>query len=321
MNQNMETFFNSRNMVDILFRWKIHLAVIVVITVILSVIISSPVVITPLYKSYATVYPSNIAPYSDENETEQMIEMLQSGDIRDSVIHRFDLALHWRVDSTYKYFTSTMLYYYGQRVKITKTPYEAVNIEVWDPDPRMACDMVNAILDYYNIKVRRLHKEKFYEVVVNYEVIVREMKQKIDSLKERAQELGTKFGLMEYHAQTREVMRALLGTGSQSGRQKEALKYRKNLEEKGGEMLLIQEMMRAETEEFAVFKLDYDRALLDYNREYTHLNLLTKPLVADKKSYPIRWLIVIGSVLAVFFLTLVVIGVIERNRYITHVQG
>jgi capsule polysaccharide export protein KpsE/RkpR len=317
----MEPFFNSRSIIDILIRWRIHLVVIVLLAVVLSVILSSSWVITPLYKSYAIVYPSNIAPYSDENETEQMIEMLQSGDIRDSVIRKFNLARHWKIDSNYKYFTSTILFYWGQRIKITKTPYEAVNIEVLDPDPRMACDVVNAIMDYYNIKVRRLHKDKFYEVVVNYEVIVRDKKQKIDSLKERAQELGTKFGLMEYQSQTREVMRALLGTGSHPGKYQEALKYKKALEEKGGEMLLIQEMMRAETEEFAVFKLDYDRALLDYNREYTHLNLLTRPLVSDKKAYPIRWLIVTASVLAVLFLALIAIGIIERTRKPVHAQS
>ncbi|MFH1296746.1 MAG: Wzz/FepE/Etk N-terminal domain-containing protein [Bacteroidota bacterium] len=314
----MEPFFNSNNLVDILFRWKIHLAIIMVLAVVLSVILSSPMVITPLYKSYAVVYPSNVAPYSDENETEQMIEILNSGDIRDNVIQKFDLAAHWNVDSSYKYFISTLYWIYSQRVKISKTPNEAVNIVVMDPDPRMACDMVIAILDFYNVKVRRLHKDKFYEVVINYETIVNEKKMKIDSLRQRAEELGTKYGLMEYQAQTREVMRALLGTGSQSGRYNEALKYKKNIEEKGAEMLLIQEMMAAETEEFAVFKLDYDRALLDYNREYTHLNLLTKPFVSDKKSYPIRWLIVVGSVLAIVFLALIVIGVIERNRYTKH---
>ncbi|TSA25461.1 MAG: hypothetical protein D4R67_10010 [Bacteroidetes bacterium] len=311
----MEPFFNSKHIADILFRWKIHLAVIVVLAVILSVILSSPLVITPLYKSFATVYPSNIAPYSDENETEQMIEMLNSGDIRDSVIYKFDLAAHWKIDSGYTYFLSTLHWIYSQRVKIKKTPNEAVNIEVWDPDPRMAYDMVNAIMDYYNSKVRKLHKEKFYEVVVNYETVVNEKKMKIDSLKERAQELGTKFGLMDYPSQSREVMRALLGNGGQGGRYSEALKYKKNIEEKGPEMLLLQEMIRYESEEFAIFKLDYDRALLDYNRYYTHLNLLTKPYVTDKKAYPIRWLIVTGSVLAVLFLTLIVIGVIERSRF------
>jgi capsular polysaccharide biosynthesis protein len=312
----MEPFFNSKNIVDILFRWKIHLAVIVVLAVILSVILSSPLVITPLYKSYAVVYPSNVAPYSDENETEQMIEILNSGDIRDSVISKFDLAAHWKIDSNYKYFLSTLYWIYTQRVKVSKTPYEAVNIEVFDPDPRMANDVVNAILDFYNVKVRKMHKDKFYEVVVNYETIVNEKKLKIDSLRQRAEELGTKYGLMEYQAQTREVMRALLGTGSQSGRYNEAVKYKKNIEEKGSEMLLIQEMIAAETEEFAVFKLDYDRALLDYNREYTHMNILTRPYVADKKSYPIRWLIVLGSVFAMFALAIIIIGLIERARYL-----
>jgi len=244
-----------------------------------------------------------------------MIEILNSGDIRDSVIGKFDLAVHWKVDSNYTHFLSTLYWIYIQRVKINKTPYEAVNVEVLDPDPRMACDMVNAILEFYNMKVRKMHKDKFYEVVINYENIVNEKKLKIDSLRQRAEELGTKYGLMEYQAQTREVMRALLGTGNQSGRYSEALKYKKNIEEKGAEMLLIQEMMAAETEEFAVFKLDYDRALLDYNREYTHMNILSKPYVSDKKASPIRWLIVLGSLLSMFSLALIVIGLIERARF------
>ena len=308
----MDTFFNSNNIVDILFRWKIHLAVIIVVAVILSVFFSSSIIITPLYKSYAVVYPSNVFPYSDENETEQTMEILNSGDIRDDVIRKFDLASHWEIDSNYQYFTSTLYWIFSQRVKITKTPYEAVTIEVWDPDPRMANDVVNSILSFYNKKVSTLHKEKFYEVVVNYQTIVNDRKQKLDSLKERAQELGTKYGLMDYQAQSREVMRALLGSG---GRYNEALKYKKSMEEKGGEMYLIQQMIRADADELGWFKLDLDRALLNYNREYTHLNILTKPYVADKKSYPVRWLIVVGSVLAAFFLAIIVIGIIERNRY------
>ena len=88
----MDKFFNSKNIVDILFKWKWHLAVILVLTLIVSGIISSSLVITPLYKSYTVVYPSNISPYSDENETEQMVQILQSRDIRDSVVRKFDLA-------------------------------------------------------------------------------------------------------------------------------------------------------------------------------------------------------------------------------------
>ena len=317
----MDNFFNSKNIVDILLKWKLHLAIIVVITVAVSAIISSPLVITPLYKSNAVVYPSNISPYSDENETEQMVQMLQSRDIRDSVVMRFDLARHWKIDSSYQYFMSTLDWIYSQRVKVSKTPYEAVQITVWDPDPRMACDIVNAMLQYYNSKVRSLHKEKFREVVTNYEEIVAYKRKSLDSLAERAKELGLNYGLMDYNGQTREVMRALLGTGGNVGRLAEAQKYKKSLEEKGGEMKLIEEMMTAEAEGYTVFKLDYDRALLDYNRNYTFINVLTKPYPADKKDYPIRWLIVVGSLVAVMFLSILVIGTIEKARVARTLPG
>lgn len=310
----MDNFFNSKNIVDILLKWKLHLAIIVVVTVAVSAIISSPLVITPLYKSYTVVYPSNISPYSDENETEQMVQILQSRDIRDSVIMKFDLASHWKVDSGYQYFMSTLDWLFMQRVKVSKTPYEAVSIQVWDPDPRMACDVVNAMLQFYNTKVRSMHKEKFREVVTNYEELVAYKKKSLDSLADRAKELGLNYGLMDYTGQTREVMRALLGTGGSVSKMAEAQKYRKALEEKGGEMKLIEEMMTSESEGYTVFKLDYDRALLDYNRNYTFVNILTRPYPADKKDYPIRWLIVVGSLVAVMFLSILVIGTIEKSR-------
>jgi hypothetical protein len=209
---------------------------------------------------------------------------------------------------------STLDWLFMQRVKVSKTPYEAVSIQVWDPDPRMACDVVNAMLQYYNTKVRSMHKEKFREVVTNYEELVAYKKKSLDSLADRAKELGLNYGLMDYTGQTREVMRALLGTGGSVSKMAEAQKYRKALEEKGGEMKLIEEMMTSESEGYTVFKLDYDRALLDYNRNYTFVNILTRPYPADKKDYPIRWLIVVGSLVAVMFFSILVIGAIEKSR-------
>jgi len=311
----MDNIFQSKRILDILIKWKIQLAIVIVAAILLSIFFSSPVVITPLYKSDALLYPSNIFPYSDENETEQSVQIFQSRDIRDSVVKKFDLAKHWGIDSNYRFFKSTLLWVYSQRVKISKTPYEAVQIEVWDPDPQIACGMVNAMLDFYNIKIRTMHKEKFKEVVINYNYVLSRKKAYLDSLKSRATELGTKFGLLEYQAQTREVTRAYLSTGGGSIRSAEAKALKKNMEENAGEMLLLSEMIRAESEQFSTIKLDADRALLDYNRNYTYVNVLSKPFPADKKAYPIRWLIVTVSTLGAFFLALLIIGMIENRRF------
>ena len=306
----MDSFFNNVRLLDIIIKWKYHLLAIAVAAILLSVLFSSPIFITPLYKSYALLYPSNISPYSTENETEQMMQMLQSRDIRDSVIHKYNLAKHWGIDSTYKYFVSTMVWFWEQRVKIGKTPNEAVEVEVLDPDPQVACDMVSSIIDFYNIKVRGLHKEKFGEVVDNYNFIMAKKQQYMDSLGKQAEELGTKYGILEYEAQTREVMRAYFQNKGSS----EVLKYKHNLEEHGGEIQKLGEMMRSESEALATLKLDADRALMDYNRRYTHANVLSKPFPADKKSFPVRWLIMVGSTLAALFLALIVIAIIENRK-------
>ncbi len=311
----MDSFFNSKNIIDILIKWKLHLIIVVVLTVLLTIFISSPIFITPLYKSDAVVYPSNISPYSDENETEQMVQIFQSRDIRDSVVRKFDLARHWKIDSNYKFFASTLNWEYSRKVRVGKTPYEAVEIEVWDPDPMMACNIVNALLDYYNIKVRKMHREKFNEVVDNYRYITEVKKKELDSLALRAKELGVNYGLLDFPNQTREVMRAILGSGGGAVRMQEAQKMKKNLEEKGGERELLSGLMIAVSKDYSTLKLDFDRALLDANRHYTYVNLLSKPYPADKKAYPIRWLIVVVSSLAVFFLSALIIGFIENRKY------
>lgn len=311
----MDSFFNSKNIIGIVLKWKIQLMVVVVAAILLSVLFSSPIFITPLYKSNCLLYPSNISPYSDESETEQSVQIFQSRDIRDTVVKRYDLANHWGIDSSYSHFESTLVWEYSQRVRINKTPFGAVEIEVWDQDPIMARDVILAMLDAYNKKIRYMHREKFGEVVLNYNYIMGVRKGYLDSLKGRAQELGVKYGILEYQSQTREVMRAYLGTGGGSVRSAEAKAMKKNLEEKGGEMLMLSEMMRAESEAFSTMKMDADRALLDYNRNYTYVNVLSKPFVPDKKGYPIRWLIVVFSTLAAFFMAILIIGLIEQSKF------
>ncbi|HNW73163.1 MAG: hypothetical protein PHP04_08100 [Bacteroidales bacterium] len=311
----MDSFFNSRNIIEIIIRWKIQLLVVVIAAILLSILFSSPIFITPLYKSNCLLYPSNISPYSDESETEQSVQIFQSRDIRDSLVKKFNLARHWGIDSAYKHFESTLVWEYSQKVRVNKTPFGAVEIEVMDHDPIMARDLINAMLDAYNSKIRTLHKEKFGEVVLNYNYIMGVKKNYMDSLKKKATDLGMNYGILDYQSQTREVMRAYLSTGGGSVRSAEAKAMKKNLEEKGGEMMMLAEMMRSESDAYSTMKLDADRALLDYNRNYSYVNVLSKPFVPDKKSYPIRWLIVTFGTLAAFFMAVLIIGLIERSKF------
>ena len=318
INIDMESQFYQINILQLLLKWKFHLGIIVVIAIILAAVFSSSVFITPKFESSAVVYPANIAPYSDESETEQMLQIFQSNEIRDRVIQKFDLAKHWEIDSSYKYFHTTMLWEYSQNIRIGKTPYEGVSIEVMDKDPQMACDIVNAILEFYNQKVKSLHEIKFGEVVRMYERAIHKKENYIDSLENRFFELSTEYGLLDYSSQSREIARGYLktidGSGSSHVNSKEVLRLKENIEEKGGEFLYLQYLLEQEAESFAMLKQDYERAYMDSDRQYTYTNIITEPFVSDKKAYPVRWLIVVISAIASLFISFLVVLIIENYK-------
>jgi uncharacterized protein involved in exopolysaccharide biosynthesis len=316
---DMKTYSNNAKIINIILKWWVHIAIIGVVAVLLGVLISSPIFITPKYKSYAVVYPHNIAPYSDESETEQMLQLLQSKDIKDSVIKRFDLAAHYKVDSNFKYFYSTIYYEYSQNVKINKTPYESVEITVLDKDPLLANEMVNAIIDYYNKKVRKVHNDKYQEVIRMYDAIIDKKQAHIDSLKGRLQNLSTQYGLIEYESQAEEItkgyLRTVMGASTTNINNREVLKLKENIEKHGGELIELVEAIKNEAKNFALLKVDYENAVRFYTDELTYANIVTPPYPADKKSYPVRWLIVMFTVIATVFLTIIVILIIERYRH------
>ena len=315
----MKKYNDNSSLVGILLKWWIHIVVIAIVALLLGVLFSSPIFITPKYKSFAVVYPHNINPYSDESQTEQMLQLLQSKDIKDSVIKKFDLATHYEVDSSFKYFYSTVYYEYSQSVTISKTPYESVEITVLDKDPQLANDMVNAVLDFYNKKVRSLHNAHYIEVIRMYDNIIAKKQAHIDSLKTRLQLLSTEYGLIEYDAQAEEITRGYLrtvtGASSSSINQTEVMRLKRNIEEHGGELIEIVEAIRNEAINFSLLKVDYANAVRFYTDELTYVNLVTPPYPSDKKSYPVRWLIVVFTMIATLFFAIIIILIIERYRH------
>ncbi|MCB0821194.1 MAG: hypothetical protein KDC09_00755 [Bacteroidales bacterium] len=313
----MESQFYHINLLQLLLKWKVHLAVIVIIALALSAIFSGPSFITPKYKSFAIVYPSNIAPYSDENETEQMLQILQSKDISDQVIERFNLIDHYGIDRNDPEFFSWLMWEYSQNVKIAKTPNEAVEIEVLDANPQIASDMVNAIIEFYNNKVKTLHEEKFGEVVKMYSRALVKKQASIDSLKMELAHLGKDYGLLDYEAQSEEVTKGYLKTVEGSAgqvRDREVNELKKNMEDKGGEVLLLLNLIENEANTYADLKYEYEKAYMDFDRQFSYTNILNKPYPADKKAYPVRWLIVVISTLAAFFVSFIVILILENYK-------
>ena len=311
----MDNNFNNLSLVQVILKWKWHIAIITVVAAICGAIFSSSMFITPLYKSEAVAYPANISPYSDESETEQMLQIINAQSIMDSIIEKYDLWTDYKIDKNYKFAKTYMLNEYRSKIKISKTPYEAVSVTVMDKDPFVACNIARDILNFYDQKVHFLHTQKVGEVVAMYERQLREKQHNIDSLKQRYTEISSTYGISDISSQSRETTRSIL-----SGSTK-AVELQSNIEQYGAEIHDLHTKIAAEGNTYVATKLDYEKELRFFNSHLTYSNIITEPFPADKKAFPVRWVVVALCGLGALLLSIIVVFIIEnRKRFIAETK-
>ncbi len=204
-----------------------------------------------------------------------------------------------------------MLNEYHSKIKIGKTPYEAVSITVMDKDPFVACNIAKDILNFYDQKVHTLHTQKVAEVVTMYDRQLKEKQRNIDSLKNRLTEISTEYGVTDYSSQSREVTRGYLAGSAK------ATELKNNLEIYGAEAVDLRTKIEAEANTYVSTKVDLEQNLRFYYSDLTYSNIVTEPFPADKKAFPVRWVVVALSALGAFLLSIVVVFIIEnRKRFI-----
>jgi len=306
----MSQFLNTADVIRSLAKFKKHLIIVGAISLVASVVFSGPFFIKPLFKSFAIVYPSNLISYSNESPTEQMLQLFQSSEIRIKVIDVFNLKAHYKIDTVNNAHQLTdVIKAYEENVSIKQTEYESVQITVLDEDPKVASRMVDSIVAYFNETTRQLQREKSQEVVVIYQNLFADKKKELDSLDALLKNYRTQYGLLDYKQQTREISRAYYG-----GKSSAAKELLTALATHGGEFNAMSEKMDNGLLAYSKLQFDYENALKDVSKVLTYSNMVTKPIPADKKSTPIRWLIVMVSVVSTLFVAFLVLLFMESSR-------
>jgi capsule polysaccharide export protein KpsE/RkpR len=311
----MSDFFNNSDIIRMVNRWRWHLVVIALGAALLSYFFSGPMFIKPKFKSFAVIYPSNLIPYGVETPTEQMLQLFQSNEIRDEMKKKFNLAEHYDIDTNSASKSYFLDLEFDGNVKVNKTEYEAVKIEVYDTDPTTARDMALEMIRLFDIRTREMHKKKSQEVVLIHEMELNKEQREIDSLGTLFKELKIKFGLLDYKSQSKEASREYYKSlGSNTQKTSDIVISIRNLEEKGHDFVRLQEQLDGALGAYQQIKLNYDAAVRDVTKKLTYTNVVIHPEKPDRKSYPTRWIIVLMATVSSAVLALFLISLIERFR-------
>jgi uncharacterized protein involved in exopolysaccharide biosynthesis len=315
----MKQIFDNSFVLKVAWKWKIHLAIAGVVSIILAAIFSSPFFITPKFKSQGRLYPVNTNTYSEESESEQMLEVLNSYDIKRRMVETFNLAEQYKVKPDDPYFHTKILKKYEDHVDCKKTEYESVEIKVLDADPQIACNMVDSIISFYNQKVYSVRARRFREQAETYKRDYDLKVAEIDSLDQKMKELRENYGLLNYEIQSEQTSMGYmtaLAEGAPKTSIDEIKKTMKNLSEKGGGFYLMEQEMQGLLVMRDTLRNRYDKSLSISTQKVTFSAVVEEPFPADKKSYPIRWLIVVISLVATEFLALIFIFIVEKTELV-----
>ncbi len=294
----MDKYFNNVPFLKAVFKWKWHIMTVTLLAAISGAIFSGPKFITPKFKSEAIVYPGGLSEFSDETFTEQMLQIMESQEIIDSVIEIFDLMNHYEIDENYKYAKTILLGEYHDRISISKTPYDAVRIKVLDKDPEIACNIANEIIRLYNVKFGSIHKNKKWENAKMYEKSLAKKYDFIDSLKRDLAKITGEGDMLNYLYLSKGNSIAYFSEGNNQGNISNAI--------------ALVELIASETEAYSEIKIDYEYELRQAEAEMTFCNVVSNPFIADKKATPVRWIIVALCGIGAFLLSILVVAAMEK---------
>jgi len=299
--EDMKNFFSAKKLWDVLWKRKFHILAISIVGIIVGVVFSSPRFIAPKYKSVAVVYPSNIVPYSDESESEQLYQWFLSTDIKWQIVEKFNLYEHYGIAKGSPKSMTYMLTEYNGNVKIEPNAHEAISITVYDRDPQIACDMVNAIIDILNEKIRATHKVKFREVIDAYDKTKEWSVGDLNDLTKQMEATGADNNVIYALSKALGVDAKKANSNANSAIDNFTPAY-------------INELLQLanRSKSLVDFYESYNFAYINFMKEYTYTTVLTSPFPADNKSTPIRWLIVVFSAFAFFLVSYIGFVAVEN---------
>ena len=314
---------NSFDLISFLWSKKSWLISISILAFISSSVVS--LIIEEKFESTVTLYPSktssitfnqtitedqSISKFGEDQEAEQMLQILESSSIRSKIISKYDLMSHYEIDLSSKYVNTNLTKTYLKNINFKRNKNGAVLIIVLDRSPDTAALIANDIsLLFDSIKNAMIHER----AVTDFEV----KKQKLNKIRAEVQSLrDTMTSLSTMGVVTEDAYRALTEgyVNAKDAQMKESFKIKMNMTEKYGSVLKSFEIKAGFlAKRLANMETSYEQAESDANSNLSHKFIVEKAYPAEKKAYPIRWLIVVLSTFSTLLLGITLILIKNSN--------
>jgi capsular polysaccharide biosynthesis protein len=313
---NNQTEFNSFSVIKFSWKWRKLLIIITLASGILGFLFA--MIIKPMYKSTAIVYAthynsflfynediaSDMKKYGEEYETEQLIQILQSREFKDTLVNHFNLIEYYGIDTLKKHWTSELYKELEDNIQIKRTQFGGISIAVDDPDPQHAAMLANAIVDNLDMFKGKVERERAQAVCDLIQNQIDEVHAKMVIVNDSVQKLADE-GIFIYDLQVERVIQqyaTVLGQGNTAGAQRLQKEIAK-IAKLGPTSVVLREeliyLVRRETQ----LKSMLWNAEMNASASLPSKFVVEKATPIDKKVYPKKSLFGLFSAMGAFIFT------------------
>ncbi|MCH1472583.1 MAG: Wzz/FepE/Etk N-terminal domain-containing protein [Bacteroidia bacterium] len=327
MKQSKEFELNFTEITSIIWQKRKPLIIVGVISILLSSIFSGPFFIKPKFKSEVVFYPTTInsignamftdltqrqadpLAFGEEEEAENALQLLNSSALQGRIVRNFDLMNHYGIGGQSP--LTDLAKEMAKNIQFKRTRHLAVSITVLDENPIKSAEIANGIAILYDSVKTEIQNQVSLEAL---QIVKDEFKNKeaeVWDLRTRLKDLGQK-GITNYEEQSRAISEELYKAVSPS-KISSLKKQQEELAKYAGEFTYLNETLILELESLSKLRKRFEKAKVDVEKTLPQKFVLTSASPAEKKSYPIRWLIVLVVTVIVTFSSIVVL-LIRNNK-------
>ncbi len=324
-------FLNSEELVEFILKHRKNLITIGLMAAFLSAVVSF--LITPKYTSTVILFPAqstslskslfsndiggkqDVLKFGEEEEAEQMLQILYSEEILSRLNRKYNLFKHYDIDLEDKYHNTQLAEEFTANVTFKRTEFQSIRIDVEDASPDTAALIANDIAAYIDSVKNKMYKQRAIEAAnilhFEYDRLENRIQKMEDSLK-----FYRRLGVLEFEVQV-EKFSEQLGIAINAGRRdaEELLKSKLDtLAKYGATQVALREQILQERERLVDLLESYEEARVDAERDFPQKFILNSAYPAEKKTSPVRWLIVLITTLTTLLVSIIAMVWLDENN-------
>jgi len=330
--ENQQNIFNTENLLSFIFsKWK-PLLIIAILAMAGSIVIS--LYLPEKFKAKVVLFPSqnnnlsraflseqsddtkDFLAFGEDNNADQLLQILKSDALMNALEKKFDLINYYSLQDKWD---KNYLFkgYYNDLFEYDVTQYESIEITVCDRNPHMAAEMANEAAYLADSIMRQIVKTRamaaYKTVKSEYDSAIAVTNKLEDSLT-----FYHNLGILQWQYQVKELTAGYADAvvKGNAASVKEMADKLATFQKYGNGFLTVSNELEATFEWYKQARSSYMQAKINAEKSIPSFFVVDKAIAPDRKSYPIRGLVVAIGTFAALIFSLLLLLIINRLKKI-----